>query len=101
MIRRPPRSTLFPYTTLFRSVRADGNDAAAGDRSAHLALARRDRPAWRDPQGLERPSALRAGAAHDLSLRRAHGAQGLSRCVRAARRGRAAPPGVAATAGRD
>src|SRR3712207_7221977 len=24
MIRRPPRSTLFPYTTLFRSVQADG-----------------------------------------------------------------------------
>src|SRR2546425_11668624 len=24
MIRRPPRSTLFPYTTLFRSVVADG-----------------------------------------------------------------------------
>src|SRR3712207_7599901 len=23
MIRRPPRSTLFPYTTLFRSCRAD------------------------------------------------------------------------------
>src|SRR3712207_8356654 len=23
MIRRPPRSTLFPYTTLFRSVRVD------------------------------------------------------------------------------
>src|SRR2546427_7105104 len=23
MIRRPPRSTLFPYTTLFRSVRKD------------------------------------------------------------------------------
>src|SRR5688572_31747381 len=23
MIRRPPRSTLFPYTTLFRSVRAE------------------------------------------------------------------------------
>src|SRR2546430_17357833 len=27
MIRRPPRSTLFPYTTLFRS------DAAAGERT--------------------------------------------------------------------
>src|SRR3712207_6950416 len=26
MIRRPPRSTLFPYTTLFRSVNADSND---------------------------------------------------------------------------
>src|SRR2546422_5564804 len=24
MIRRPPRSTLFPYTTLFRSKRLDG-----------------------------------------------------------------------------
>src|SRR3989442_10771187 len=29
MIRRPPRSTLFPYTTLFRSASAD-----AGGRSA-------------------------------------------------------------------
>src|SRR2546422_5250978 len=26
MIRRPPRSTLFPYTTLFRSVRLDDTD---------------------------------------------------------------------------
>src|SRR2546430_4041891 len=25
MIRRPPRSTLFPYTTLFRSVQVGGN----------------------------------------------------------------------------
>src|SRR5258708_23566441 len=27
MIRRPPRSTLFPYTTLFRSIKASGADA--------------------------------------------------------------------------
>src|SRR5688572_31604395 len=27
MIRRPPRSTLFPYTTLFRSELADGGQA--------------------------------------------------------------------------
>src|SRR2546422_1283089 len=27
MIRRPPRSTLFPYTTLFRSDRAEGREA--------------------------------------------------------------------------
>src|SRR3712207_8928822 len=26
MIRRPPRSTLFPYTTLFRSVERDQDD---------------------------------------------------------------------------
>src|SRR2546430_11959985 len=28
MIRRPPRSTLFPYTTLFRSCAPDGSDGA-------------------------------------------------------------------------
>src|SRR3989442_5612056 len=26
MIRRPPRSTLFPYTTLFRSIRDEGSN---------------------------------------------------------------------------
>src|SRR2546422_7408017 len=34
MIRRPPRSTLFPYTTLFRSPHGEGRvdaGAAAGD----------------------------------------------------------------------
>src|SRR2546430_8560071 len=30
MIRRPPRSTLFPYTTLFRSRNAAGLKKAAG-----------------------------------------------------------------------
>src|SRR2546425_1142334 len=28
MIRRPPRSTLFPYTTLFRSITGDGDEDA-------------------------------------------------------------------------
>src|SRR3712207_7392549 len=48
MIRRPPRSTLFPYTTLFRSlascVEAGAVDvpiaAAVADRMADLARAR-------------------------------------------------------------
>src|SRR5260370_36772238 len=31
MIRRPPRSTLFPYTTLFRSGRAHGHAAVVVD----------------------------------------------------------------------
>src|SRR2546427_1883564 len=31
MIRRPPRSTLFPYTTLFRSTRAGARHQTAGD----------------------------------------------------------------------
>src|SRR5256885_12826388 len=34
MIRRPPRSTLFPYTTLFRS-RRERLPAQTGDDSAH------------------------------------------------------------------
>src|SRR5256885_10130372 len=44
MIRRPPRSTLFPYTTLFRShatagiergaIRGGKNDAGGADRGA-------------------------------------------------------------------
>src|SRR5690349_23984179 len=36
MIRRPPRSTLFPYTTLFRSQdrRADHHDELPGQRRA-------------------------------------------------------------------
>src|SRR3712207_7736322 len=37
MIRRPPRSTLFPYTTLFRSVRAIAEWAALrAQELAHL-----------------------------------------------------------------
>src|SRR2546426_4309472 len=60
MIRRPPRSTLFPYTTLFRSVEvhvgeADPRmqaepsclDAADLDRQADAALDRRDRKSTR------------------------------------------------------
>src|SRR3712207_7333092 len=33
MIRRPPRSTLFPYTTLFRSSFEDYRDWHQGDRA--------------------------------------------------------------------
>src|SRR3712207_9436419 len=36
MIRRPPRSTLFPYTTLFRSRRAEADDR--GDRGERRPL---------------------------------------------------------------
>src|SRR2546425_5196282 len=35
MIRRPPRSTLFPYTTLFRSLQDPGFESAAGAYYAH------------------------------------------------------------------
>src|SRR2546426_11571445 len=39
MIRRPPRSTLFPYTTLFRSDEGDGLDAVGvAHRDAEVAF---------------------------------------------------------------
>src|SRR5438309_4142144 len=38
MIRRPPRSTLFPYTTLFRS-RPDAGGRSLGELAWHLAEA--------------------------------------------------------------
>src|SRR2546429_3723445 len=46
MIRRPPRSTLFPYTTLFRSsaaARGDGRVVTLWARDAAQAQAMRDR----------------------------------------------------------
>src|SRR3712207_8993849 len=36
MIRRPPRSTLFPYTTLFRSARQRGRLEHVGGRAVQL-----------------------------------------------------------------
>src|SRR2546427_7569360 len=52
MIRRPPRSTLFPYTTLFRS----HGDRRAGPLTAHAMFVRRLAPALRQ--------AARAGRGH-------------------------------------
>src|SRR5258708_9091360 len=46
MIRRPPRSTLFPYTTLFRSARVDRSVFAwrgLGRARPHVRTARRRR----------------------------------------------------------
>src|SRR2546430_5378806 len=44
MIRRPPRSTLFPYTTLFRSLPAPGPGRLRPQAGAGGAVGRRLRP---------------------------------------------------------
>src|SRR5258707_9810866 len=43
MIRRPPRSTLFPYTTLFRSQRLHDGPLDAADRNQHGVVAQQGR----------------------------------------------------------
>src|SRR5258708_17816616 len=45
MIRRPPRSTLFPYTTLFRSTRVRVDHQLGRQVLWRLCAARRDSPA--------------------------------------------------------
>src|SRR2546422_3819749 len=52
MIRRPPRSTLFPYTTLFRS---------RGDQQVHIALER-------DVEREAAPKLTRGDAQHRLQV---------------------------------
>src|SRR3712207_7336408 len=70
MIRRPPRSTLFPYTTLFRSVHdviavdQDGDPALAGQLVDLVAVAPADRHAL---LGVLDPGA--AQPARDLAAR--------------------------------
>src|SRR3712207_8775398 len=68
MIRRPPRSTLFPYTTLFRSRKAShASSIAAGRSSSSTTALRRSRP-WRTPCGASaRARASRADTARCAS----------------------------------
>src|SRR3712207_8153705 len=44
MIRRPPRSTLFPYTTLFRSAGSSAKSRPSSAAGLPLATDRRHRP---------------------------------------------------------
>src|SRR3712207_7256660 len=48
MIRRPPRSTLFPYTTLFRSARVAALGRPAHDRQRHQSRDQHDHVAEAD-----------------------------------------------------
>src|ERR1039458_4334585 len=64
MIRRPPRSTLFPYTTLFRSPA----------RMAEIACTRLPRPGWLWPRYRRLPA---AGCAGQMPLIYASGGLGL------------------------
>src|SRR3712207_7853085 len=72
MIRRPPRSTLFPYTTLFRSCFRDGDEdvggvvpvSRAGARSDRAVLCRGGRPGRRRDDLLPYPGCLPRSEEH-------------------------------------
>src|SRR5258708_15317931 len=70
MIRRPPRSTLFPYTTLFRSIDAGlvvADDAQVAQRVAEmlfLAVALRHRLVERRTLGFRQPVVHRLAPCH-------------------------------------
>src|SRR2546427_4341458 len=59
MIRRPPRSTLFPYTTLFRSPALQRRPAVL-QQALHRAGGRHDADAARAPGGVRAASASRS-----------------------------------------
>src|SRR2546422_8284052 len=59
MIRRPPRSTLFPYTTLFRSRRRRCGRRWCADDRRQYAGHRFSRPGLRWKRAAERAGALR------------------------------------------
>src|SRR2546425_7428630 len=67
MIRRPPRSTLFPYTTLFRSQLRTPSPPVRWQGPRRVHAAQEDRRALEDPTARRdvQPPAAGAGAAHD------------------------------------
>src|SRR3712207_8479824 len=67
MIRRPPRSTLFPYTTLFRSV-ADGDGEAADLADRLGAVGEQVGVLVDDPAGAELSAGLLRSEEHTSEL---------------------------------
>src|SRR3712207_7852603 len=61
MIRRPPRSTLFPYTTLFRSLDLDRVRTVFGELEAEARRALDGEGFPRDRQRVQRSADLRYG----------------------------------------
>src|SRR5256885_4140831 len=62
MIRRPPRSTLFPYTTLFRSL--DGYRTTLGDRVLNVSAYRGLLPVIELPPGSRDRKSTRLNSSH-------------------------------------
>src|SRR5690349_24263546 len=70
MIRRPPRSTLFPYTTLFRSRRRNGCGCGAPDSREPGWAARTPRTTIRGSPSAAPPSSRSEEHTSELQSRR-------------------------------
>src|SRR5258708_29544672 len=72
MIRRPPRSTLFPYTTLFRSTSSSRATSkfTSTRRQAGSTPARRRRQLWLERAGSNLPLTTAARSSQRWRLRR-------------------------------
>src|SRR3712207_8961537 len=63
MIRRPPRSTLFPYTTLFRSSRPTTSSPASSASACEPSAPPRQRRLWRELRNRGTSGSLASGCA--------------------------------------
>src|SRR5260221_6454471 len=63
MMRRPPRSTLFPYTTLFRSREPNSSEARKHRLAISTITGPDGRPAWNDTRRPIAPERKAIGAA--------------------------------------
>src|SRR2546425_5552633 len=67
MIRRPPRSTLFPYTTLFRSCSASSSSPSSAP-TAPRGIPTTRRRSWPSRSGCSRSSRWRRSEEHTSEL---------------------------------
>src|SRR5947208_12765464 len=65
MMRRPPRSTLFPYTTLFRSLHASSTQRVDSSAPRSTSEPRRSPPNRRMPASRDRKS-TRLNSSHQI-----------------------------------
>src|SRR5690242_21218138 len=77
MIRRPPRSTLFPYTTLFRSTQDNGEDDGDAGAQQRVVVQPRERAGQQaDAKGVAHPGHTGKGVEDEEPAVREAGASG-------------------------